>query len=410
MTKIKQFILEDGERFCLLVSSMDGVPQFYPNLFMISQFRNASLSLSRMEKSLSSIQVLLLWSEMEEINIEDRVKSQLFLTLEEIDSLTTYCQWPLAFLREELKPGSSLKRNVLSFPKSPQYNRVSKQLQYTRLTDISNYLYWLTRKILKNEFSSGVKSVVDLMYKTILSKRPKNKSSKLNFSKTLSDETMEFLKGIITPSHPLNPFKATAHRNYLMITLLIETGMRRSELLALRVEDIDHDAINIQRLHDDPSDPRLYQPRAKTLPRKIPLRKALIEEIHKYVLNERRLCGKSRNHPYLFVSLSLGAERGMPISLSGFKQVFKKLAEVDKSLKGVHPHALRHTWNYNFSKLMDKQKKLENYSQADEEKIRSYLMGWKEGSGTAAVYNQRHIIEKANQVSLQLQEAISLGH
>lgn len=45
MTKIKQFILEDGERFCLLVSNMDEILQFYPNLFMISQFRNAFLFL-----------------------------------------------------------------------------------------------------------------------------------------------------------------------------------------------------------------------------------------------------------------------------------------------------------------------------------------------------------------------------
>ena len=34
-------------------------------------------------------------------------------------------------------------------------------------------------------------------------------------------------------------------------------------------------------------------------------------------------------------------------------------------------------------------------SPAEEDKMRSYIMGWKEGSGTAATYTRRHIENKA---------------
>ena len=43
-------------------------------------------------------------------------------------------------------------------------------------------------------------------------------------------------------------------------------------------------------------------------------------------------------------------------------------------------------------------------SAAEEEKTRSYWMGWSETSGTAALYNRRHTIEKANEASLELQD------
>ena len=39
-----------------------------------------------------------------------------------------------------------------------------------------------------------------------------------------------------------------------------------------------------------------------------------------------------------------------------------------------------------------------------QEKVRSYLMGWREGSGTAATYNKRFVRNKANKAAIDLQE------
>lgn len=52
---------------------------------------------------------------------------------------------------------------------------------------------------------------------------------------------------------------------------------------------------------------------------------------------------------------------------------------------------------------MDSQK----VSEREQEVMREYLMGWKPGSGTAAIYNKRFIREKANEASVKLQERLN---
>ena len=47
--------------------------------------------------------------------------------------------------------------------------------------------------------------------------------------------------------------------------------------------------------------------------------------------------------------------------------------------------------------------------EAEEEKLRSNLMGWAEGSGTSTTYTKRHIAKKAHEVSLLLQREIDDG-
>jgi integrase len=65
-------------------------------------------------------------------------------------------------------------------------------------------------------------------------------------------------------------------------------------------------------------------------------------------------------------------------------------------------HQLRHVWNENFSKLMDSMD--EPVTEERQEEMRSYLMGWKPGSGTAAIYNQRYVRRKGQEAALELQK------
>ncbi|BAN52425.1 hypothetical protein PP4_05720 [Pseudomonas putida NBRC 14164] len=45
-------------------------------------------------------------------------------------------------------------------------------------------------------------------------------------------------------------------------------------------------------------------------------------------------------------------------------------------------------------------------SEAEQESIRSKLMGWRKGSGSAKHYNERFVSKKANQVGIELQEKL----
>ena len=82
---IQTFVKSDGERHCLLVNSLTGLPQFFPNLFVTTQIRNASLSLSAMESVLVSISVLLHFCAKNNIELIDRFRDKSYLALHEVE-------------------------------------------------------------------------------------------------------------------------------------------------------------------------------------------------------------------------------------------------------------------------------------------------------------------------------------
>ena len=155
---------------------------------------------------------------------------------------------------------------------------------------------------------------------------------------------------------------------------------------------------------DEPHDPRIDQPRAKTLARTLPLSPDLIEHLNRYVMGARRQTKGAGTHRYLIVTHRKGPYQGEPLSHAGFAKVFAALRRCDPLLEGLHGHRLRHTWNSKFSQTLDALPAGERPPQEQEEQARTHLMGWSPGSGTAAVYDGRHIIKKANEAAQELYE------
>ena len=73
-------------------------------------------------------------------------------------------------------------------------------------------------------------------------------------------------------------------------------------------------------------------------------------------------------------------------------------------LARLHPHALRHWWNFAFSREMDNKPEKGRLSPQRQEKIRAHAMGWQEGSGSARRYNRRFTVRETRQASLNLAE------
>ncbi|WP_374762262.1 tyrosine-type recombinase/integrase [Massilia scottii] len=94
------------------------------------------------------------------------------------------------------------------------------------------------------------------------------------------------------PTSPDNPWHGNfaRERNFLLIQWLEALGIRRGELLGIRISDIDfrNNTVQILRRADDPSDPRRYQPNAKTLDRVLPLSDGLVQMTQNYIINIRR--------------------------------------------------------------------------------------------------------------------------
>lgn len=133
----------------------------------------------------------------------------------------------------------------------------------------------------------------------------------------------------------------TRLRNWLMFEVALELGIRRGELLKLRLDSLPRgsdDGIRVLRRPDDPHDSRSKEPAVKTAERVIPASRNLLTAIRAYLTYPRPLGRVSGRSPYLFVARS-----GSPVSMDTADDV---IAAIGKH-SGVSPlswHRLRHTW------------------------------------------------------------------
>lgn len=408
--RVKFIKFSDGERYPLLINSK-GMPHWYVTLFTTTQIRNASKAPNTIAAALSAIKVLLDWTDSFNIDLELRFAQRNFLTEQELESLRNHTQTKLAKRREitsskviPLFKNSERSRSIIQ----KNMDKVTSSTQYIRMSYQSAYLEWLAMRIIEQEakfIDDATLKRIKFMSKSFSARRPhKSISSRETTRKGLTEDQQFLLFETVKPGTPTNPFSSTLQiRNQLIVLLLYHLGMRAGELLALRISDFDfqQNTVLIARRHDNPHDPRSYQPVVKTADRRIPLTTQLIKLVSDYILGGRRKVPKSKSHDFLFITHQTGPFEGQPLSIKGLNKIFLEIQKAQpKELRNLTPHLLRHTANDRFSQLMDQR----GATSAEEEKMRSYLMGWKEGSGTAATYTRRHIENKAKEAALKLQE------
>jgi integrase len=207
----------------------------------------------------------------------------------------------------------------------------------------------------------------------------------------LTAEEVADLRDIVAPGGGRNPFrKALQFRNHLIVETLLATGLRRGELLKLRVPDLPQgpkQTLTVLRQPDDPADPRREEPRVKTRSRELPLPRRLAVDLHRYVQGDRGACP----HRYLFVS-SRGAA---PLTASGLGRVFARLrGSFPGGARPLHPHLLRHTFN---DQVMERARSM-GMPDDVRVKVQNYLNGWVEGSTQGEVYTRRYVEAEALRV------------
>ncbi len=406
-TKIMNFVMTSGERYSLLVDRDSGFPLFYPNLYVTTQVRNASKSVAAMDSALNAIAVLLQFCRNVEIDLQARFLKAEFLKPFELDALRDQCQAPLRPAKRAKEVGRVVRIGQRArLATKPQ---VGVAAEYLRLSQISRYLDWLAGVLLRGNVSKDAQVRLERMKAGIEARRPIEK--RRNFvdrEKGLSDAQQARLLEIIRPGSKSNPFDDpfVQERNKLIIEILLHLGIRGGELLNIKINDIDwhRQQIIIARRPDELPDPRRRQPLVKTLDRRLPVKGNLIKSMHRYAFGIRKRLVGQKDHGYLFVTHKFGPTQGQPMSISGYGAVIKKIAACDSLLRNFHGHQLRHTWNHKFSEFMDAMQSPP--SPEDQERQRSYLQGWKPGSGSAAVYTKRFVRERAADASLALQQGI----
>ncbi|HCF2575563.1 site-specific integrase [Pseudomonas monteilii] len=406
--KIKVVRFDNGERFPVLCYRQNGLPLYSATLWVLAELRAANLSTSTLHQALRSLMVLFITLDELNVDISSRMWSGQLLTVDEVESIVRSCKLPIAEINT-LQHAEAISAWSTS---SPSLQPIHTTTTVIRLLYISRYLDWITTSHLlkigaESPYFLALEKLRVLVVKSFRARMPStHRFSRILPREGLTEPMLSLMQQVIDPDSERNPWRLehARQRNYLMIRWLLSLGVRRGELLGVKVSDINFQTneVLIARRADDPADPRLRQPNVKTAGRLLALDTELAELTRTYVMSMRRNIRGARKHEYLWVA----SGSGKPMSLAALNKTFVTLRQNCPGLpENLCPHLLRHTWNDLFSEAIDKN----NVSSVLEQKLRSRLMGWSETSGMAVVYNQRHIKKKATAVSLHMQEQLRVA-
>ncbi|MCG5498640.1 tyrosine-type recombinase/integrase [Ectothiorhodospira variabilis] len=399
--QVTRFVMDSGERYCLLKEQATCLPLYYPNLYLLTQLRNRSVAFATIEAEAAHLAVFHRYLIRRGINLDERISTGMLLRDFELEDLYHFTQ------RKALKVSTDVLDNSLFMLEELEESTdpVGSSTHYARLTATANYIQWLARHLLENppkDYAEQISSICN----QIKERRPSRKNRNRNgLGKSLTDEQIDLLFEVMRPGAELNPFTVSVQkRNRLIVLLLFHLGIRGGELLNLRIRDIDFSAnqLKVVRRADETGDARTREPNTKTLGRVLPLGDVLAKELHDYIVNERRKVPHAKSNDYLIITHKEGPTQGAPISKAAYYKVIAVVRSVSPQLYEMSGHMFRHTWNRKFSEKMDEMDS--PMSPERQEQVRSFLMGWKEGSNTASLYNRRFAEQKAHEAALDMQK------
>ncbi|MFJ3263642.1 tyrosine-type recombinase/integrase [Pseudomonas sp. NPDC086581] len=404
---VTMVLCSNGERLPTLIKRETGVPDFDATLWVVSALRKSNLASSTIEQALRSVSILYTLLSSRGILLSERAKSGKFLSASEVDLIidATYRRVSLLVSTEKTRalPYSHINMERLRAKnKSSQQNTVHPGTAAIRLFYIGKFLSWRFEKEIakaKASLKSDLQELKELIERKIQKSTPHlSKSSTLNDRLGLTPEQLLELDSIVQPESPLNPWNLafTRPRNHLITQIISKLGIRRSELLGLRVEDFSprNLEILIHRRPDDIEDPRLREPNSKTNGRGLKIDRETAQLITKYLPLRHKIV-KGR-HSFLIVSNS-----GTPLSTSELNRIFTDIRKAT-TLETICPHTLRHT----YFEILARDMYQAGFSENEMMRILRRIGGWSDTSQTPRRYIKRFIQEQAAEASLSIQSKI----
>ena len=407
----KRIRFQNGERHSVL-SAPYGLPVHEVTLYL-NRYRKKGRAANTIHSVCSAVGLLYRELSSKKIDLLQRLREGRFLTAPEVSSLTEAAQCWVEDSRDEPKSDSNvidIKRIRMRRKASAKEARaVDVATRATRLRYIADYLEFIAgyfSATLPTALRSTLKLESEAELKALRAEIPQvSRRAKLGAREGLSEEDQARLLTVIHPDAPENPWRRpfVRKRNWLIVVLLLATGMRQGELRGLQIRDLSprEPKLRIVRRADAQEDSRLIQPNAKTNDRELELTPAIMKKVWTYINEHRHRIKAARKHPHLIV-----ADDGAPISSKTIDKLFVQLRNACPGLPGsLTSHVLRHTWNERFSEQAD----LMDRSEAKEERARNEQQGWTADSTTAATYTRRHAARKGREISLKLQEKLDVG-
>lgn len=407
---VKLVKIDAGEDMPLLIHLDTGLGVFEPTSYALTM-RSAGSQVNTIAQALRAVQFLYETLAEEGVDLIVRARANDSLELGEVEALVARCKFAKADLLkadEQSCSGNVVPiRSALKKRRAAHYGLSTVQSETTamRLHYIGAYLKWFANYAYLRKIPTKrgtFRTVANLVIDAIKVRTPPARSHERK--KGITKQQEKRLLAVLKPDSPENPWPDAfvRTRNYLIVRLLLDLGLRKGELLGLKINDINFsdNTIRIARRPDDPEDPRRRKPQAKTSARILSMSNGLADLLKAYLSEHRFGRGDARRRPFVFVS-----EGGAPLALNSVDSFFSAIRQSFPELSPISAHLLRHTWNDRFSELVHGTMK-----EPEEKQLRNYLMGWSHKSKMAANYTGRYVEEKAREMSLKLQNTTYRGN
>lgn len=384
----------NGARRKVLVQ--EHMPAYYPNLYVTIE--QSGRALNTQQKYLEHIGLFEEFLEYESIDLivrlEERPKSR-YLTDSEISR----------FVADAALNKSILNKKYTGIRLLPTaYITVGRTHAQQRLEAVRDYLKFLYDKLGDEATRDAAADDVERrVNRKVKAAKPAWKKSKNNDMKGLTNQERDRLLEIMHPESVENPFanEALKLRNYIILLLGLDMGLRRSEILLIKLGDIRWHSreLSVVNLENEEIDPRTLAPQFKTSERILEMGDDLIWALKKYADTYRiskRGLSEAKKHPFLLVSHR--RNEGRPLSVKALDGILPRVGKVAPELAHVHPHLLRHDAVYTLLESM--REELEILTPEDRttkvQKVLTYAFGWSPESNMPSLYGAKFWKEEAD--------------
>ena len=235
---------------------------------------------------------------------------------------------------EELKKKQASANTVASYERDisqfcDYFEKKSKKIFDLNKDDMSEYIEQMKINNKSNSTISRMVASIKAFYKYLLSKKLVEENitngadiPKVNRKDPIVLNTKEIEKLLEQPN--LNDLKG--QRDKAMLELLYVTGMRVTELISLKVDDI-----NISNLY--------VKVKKKNTERQIPIGIYATRCMKNYINEVRPLLIKTEQEKSLFINAN-----GQKMTRQGFWKILKQYKEEANIDKDLTPHTLRHSF------------------------------------------------------------------
>lgn len=380
------------------------LPVYYPNLYMTVE--QSARALNTQQKYLEHIGLFEAFLEYESADLvgrlEERPKSQ-YLTDNEISR----------FVADAALSKLALDKKYSGARLLPAaHTTVGRIHAQQRLEAVRDYLKFLYDKLGDEATRDAAIDDLELRFnRKIKSARPAWKKRKNDEIRGLTHQERERLLAVMHPESDENPFanEALKQRNYIVLLLGLEMGLRRSEMLLIKLSDIHwhNGQLSVVNLEDENVDSRASAPQFKTHERMLQMSNELIWALQTYV-DTYRVLKNTRKHPFLLVSHR--RNEGGPMSIKALDGVLPRVGKVVPELEQVHLHVLRHDSVYTLLESM--REELEKFTPEDRttqvQKVLTYAFGWSPESHMPGLYGAKFWKEEADKAMKKRSERFTV--